>query len=647
MGSRKRQRTTFGSGKGRSFDLPYRVDGCKLDVTKRYDHERPAWRKTLTLDLSFLQDRPELLHLFLHTLGELSMPGSGVNTFRSLQHYNDALRDFSVHFLSRNPRITKGTHINRLVVDEYLDDLRQRKQGTWLAQLTNEFTRVLNHVRRRHPDAIGIHDRIVYRHPQLRKGNGIQPYSDAEAKQLLTAAKKEVNETLNRILVEAPRLIAEGVDPRDPRYHQERMRNVHGRYQSDRSHHEGWNRLSNLLWFIVNVLHGEYYTKTQLEKATIHGRGWNGDAFRSAAGELCGGVTPLYRYLYPHIIDLVPFMVALAFRGMNKSSILSLRRSNIEKTDDRHVRIYYGKGRAHGQDPRTFTLKGSHSIGAILMGLLEITKPLISKMPPRHKNDVWIFCAQKAQKTSGYTPVRSLNNFSVESLSTWKSSFQKKHNLLTDDGLPLFFSFQRARETWLIRDYEKHGAVAYTQFEARHRTPKTTTEHYLRIQKDHTETIAEGLQDCLNEFAGIVITASRNDPDALTKASMLLNLSKNKTRKILHGEQDVYTNACKDFYNRPDGMPNTPCNVPWLCLWCKNAIYTRRTLPKLLGLLNFLVRRRDIMRPEEWLVYGERPFRIITEFILPKFPQTVIDEAKKRASEDANYIALALRRMKQ
>jgi hypothetical protein len=93
-------------------------------------------------------------------------------------------------------------------------------------------------------------------------------------------------------------------------------------------------------------------------------------------------------------------------------------------------------------------------------------------------------------------------------------------------------------------------------------------------------TVAQGLDDAV-EHAQTMVTMRMLVGD---DAQVLLELADHPdlARAVLAGRADTATGACTDVTNGPHAPQGTPCPASFLsCLACRNAIATRRHLPRL------------------------------------------------------------------
>jgi hypothetical protein len=74
-----------------------------------------------------------------------------------------------------------------------------------------------------------------------------------------------------------------------------------------------------------------------------------------------------------------------------------------------------------------------------------------------------------------------------------------------------------------------------------------------------------------------------------------------QAQALAEGRLDTATGACLDFTHAPSGPPGQPCTASFLdCLACRNAVATRRHLPRLAWLHRALDELRATVEPAIW-----------------------------------------------
>jgi hypothetical protein len=183
--------------------------------------------------------------------------------------------------------------------------------------------------------------------------------------------------------------------------------------------------------------------------------------------------------------------------------------------------------------------------------------------------------------------------------------------LSTPDGSPLRVSLRRIRRTVQV----------LTRKQPAQNTEQTHDSIYVlrdpAAQAQAHQTIAQGLADALDHAHAVVkmrIMLGDN-------AGQLIELSDDPdlARAIQRGDMDTATAACTDFFDSPfTDEPGQPCTASFLwCLRCKNAIVTRRHLPRLVYLhrgLNELRATVDqTVWDQDWREHFQRLHQLLAE----------------------------------
>jgi hypothetical protein len=108
-----------------------------------------------------------------------------------------------------------------------------------------------------------------------------------------------------------------------------------------------------------------------------------------------------------------------------------------------------------------------------------------------------------------------------------------------------------------------------------------------------------------------------------------LGVNSAEVKAALRGETDVWLSSCRDFYNSPFDPAGTPCSKSFYgCLGCQNALITRRSLPRILAFYSHITEQRTLLSVEDWGKKFGVAHRQITNEVLPRFPKTMIEEAR-------------------
>jgi len=125
------------------------------------------------------------------------------------------------------------------------------------------------------------------------------------------------------------------------------------------------------------------------------------------------------------------------------------------------------------------------------------------------------------------------------------------------------------------------------------------------VQRDESSidaskaTLARGLNDALDHARTVTEMKMMLGDDS----EVLLELADHPelARAVLAGRADTATGACADFTDGPHAAPGTACPASFLwCLSCRNAIATRRHLPRLCYLHACLESLRSTLAAPIW-----------------------------------------------
>lgn len=460
-------------------------------------------------------------------------------------------------------------------------------------------------------------------------GDKTQPYMASELIDIEKLCRDQINELCSRI-ERGEEFLAEGVDPRGrllPRTY------VNGRKAAVPVNLRAWNQLPNLLWYVKNVLGGRYLTHNELAKGhssfiTAGNGGPNGEKIYTKA--------VIYGYFYPLNVDMLPFLNLLEKKlGINESSLVELKRNCLVPLKGGGYRLDYEKGRSKKKQLE-LTLKddGPNSAVAIIKTLLRLTEPLVKFANPSDNNQLFLCLTPGPNRTN---PVKPIDACYAKSMMNRPGGWTEKHELKDQHGKKLRMSARSLRVSKLSANYRKDGNYKKTMRQAAHTLAETTVKHYL--DNDSTKIIHDlAVTDGINALRAVSRpkVLPTDDVEAAAKA---LDLPKAKARQILNGKQDVFIAACRDFLNKPGGEPDTPCDEPWGCLVCSNAVVTRHILPRLIAFRNFLIGEQQKDADAFIAKFGDA-LDIICRDILPIFHASVIKEAERYAENGDFYVPI-------
>lgn len=585
-----------------------------------------------SIDYTEFERHPRLARDFSVALWEHLNFNREIKSTSTVMSYIKAIRIFwsyadEVNMISSNPKYSIRDIDSNLINDFYRWIL-ENKDRSITSNIKNyhRIRRLLETLKTIKPDMIHIDFNPINTSPigYTEEQEQTEPYTDSELERIENACVNDINKLLKR-LKHGEELINKGSDPRikanaprDPKTG--RMIKYQGK----------WSQPANILWFLVNVADGEYLS---VEESARRG-------FHTLNNVLAGTVpeyklrrTDAYSYLYPLIKDLLPFIALFSIKtGLNLESIIYLRRDakKPSTTNKDTCVIYYKKTRGAGRYfQKTFSNKGRFSPGKIFDEILRLTEPLVRFAPEEDKPYLFIGLSINYR----CTPVSRLKieyclyqfNAEDKKLTGWSA----KHDLKDDNGKRLKISFRRTRVSHKTRMYKKTGNLAKVSRDAKHANMSTTATHYINTEATkhiHEETISTTQDELIDLFTGLVVDEQLNS-DPISTIQDHCDIPKSTANNVLIGKQDVFISSCKDFYNKPGGTPGKPCDLPWSCFTCKNAVWTSHILPRVIAFLQFIESQRSLLTTSDWLNKFEIPYLIIKKKILPCFSQETIDWA--------------------
>ncbi len=176
----------------------------------------------------------------------------------------------------------------------------------------------------------------------------------------------------------------------------------------------------------------------------------------------------------------------------------------------------------------------------------------------------------------------------------------------------------------------------------RHYYTQRRFSHKRPVSARTWNNIAAAQTEAQSLLAGTVIAPEPGEQEIML-ISENLRTGATEARRLIAGEQDVFVASCRDFYNRPDGPPDTPCDRPFACFSCRNAVWTGRILPRLIRFRDFLTEQRAHLPADEWQRRFGFPWRAITEAILPSFRPEIISLAEMAAQDEVLHIPATMK----
>lgn len=574
------------------------------------------------LDLTSVSDYQLLARDCIAALYEHAAP-SRISSAYTIQNYSGTIR----HFLEYC-RTTGVDHTFRMkdVSFEFLVGYRSYLMLTNIELKSERNRRLLGDLLR----LVEAGQAINLAHPDLIPPRNFrlvgdvdvtQPYTAGEALDFEDACRTHIRELLAR-LEKGELLLRRGKNPKG------------SRIASVTADERLWNQLPNLLWYVVYAMNGQYLKRPELIA------GGHSSFNNSMMGVYDGPYRKkdVYSHLYPLAEDLIPFIILLAkTTGRNESSIIELRRDCLQELDGRYI-LWYGKARSSDKlYKKPIASDGPFSPVSLIKTLIKITEPLVRHASPEDQNKLLLGLTIRGH---GAAPVKPLEASYVKYQMNRDGGWCDQYDLRDQHDNRLKASLRRWRVYYLSQRYKKHGQLSKISRDAAHTFARTSVGYVNNdsTQHIHERAIEAGIQSARDVAAPIVI--KDESPKSVART---IGASEMIAAKVLRGEQDVFFASCKDIYNRPGGKLNTPCDRPWGCLKCANAVITRQVLPRVLAFRDFMAQQRIELAPEDWEEKFAQPWFAIANEILPKFSESTIADAQRLSCEEILYIPLAFK----
>lgn len=570
---------------------------------------RERWGNDALVDLHGLATRPKLAWALWTALDERSQPGGAIGSPSTLLNTSKALRQFWVFLDELEARdqsvVLECRDVTGVVMERFKEWLEGRVSDLTASSRVYTVGILFDYLREHHPALISPN----YFTPRGRLyESNVKPLSEREASVLEKALARDLRSIIERVTVEKDRLLALGRDPRT----------------------EGaWINIADSFWYVVNVLDGEY-PSTQALQESGHGS--------LLSGSRNGGwsLATLYGYLYLSFEDLWTFLVYLGLTtGLNMQPLIELERDLTQTTPflpsvkEQTVRVRFVKRRPqHKAFEKVFSTKRWNDPGALLLTLHELTSRAARWAKPDQASRLFLAVSATSKK-SRFRPLGEDSDlFHRASLR-----FVSRHNLKADDGTPLATSYRRLRPTYLTQRFKKGGSLAQVRDDAKHSSADTTLGYVLNEQtRPFLEDLTlETVREMLDFVRRNTLTQSATDTAGVTQVAQLYQINPSRSKRLLSGASEVIFSSCADYYNRPGGSANTPCDRPWACFACRNARWVKRNLPALVLLRDFFLSQRSGMSADDWRLKYGFPYAAITEAILPRFPAATLSWAEAQA----------------
>jgi len=540
------------------------------------------------------------------TLVEASRVGGFIRTPRSLHAYASTARTF-LKFLQNDPRVCQCEKLEDLSSNAVMEfeEWCARHYGADSTTVEYRVAGILSLLEIAHKLAINhrVDLRRKARGRSKKKQNSVphEPYSQTETNALITFLETKWKATLERLTIEGPRILSEGLDPRK----------------------DGWEFDRNLVWEI----HGKGTVSAQdIIDATGHHVIW--DLYN-------GRLTKLHHLLYPSSADLIaPALLLSLLRGLEPESVWCLSVNCIKNEQRGEVEIEYVKRRAHGDPWKRVKglLKPGLSSGRIIKDVIRITTHARNFTG---NESLWQFYG--AGKLC-------YARWSVRQATLIRSAHGYFDGLLDDQGNPLVVHATRLRKTFKSWEYTtKKGKLS--EF-ARGHTVDVAALHYANVEahrNTHEAAIDAALDDLVQGVQRPIVLNTEDESKALSSdaiAQETVGIPAIQLKELLNGESNLWLSTCKGFRSSPFAAKGRPCPVPYFgCVECGNAVITTRKLPALLAFLTHMIQKRHSMSEATWAEVFSRPWEIIVHQIIPSFSENEISRAINEAEVSCDVLA--------
>jgi hypothetical protein len=236
---------------------------------------------------------------------------------------------------------------------------------------------------------------------------------------------------------------------------------------------------------------------------------------------------------------------------------------------------------------------GPDSTGRLLRRAMEATKPARVALSRLGEPTDRLLVSRRVNDAGSGRGRFCLGVPKQASMRQWTRHTGLAAELADEDGAPFQVNLRRLRRTVqvLVRREPTQNSAATHESVYLLRDPA--------VREEFEQIITQGLTDAaahaqVTARMRILLGASA---DRLTDVID----DPNKLRALTDGALDTATGACLDFTNSPFSQPGSPCPASFLtCLACRNAVATRRHLPRLAYLHQALEMLRATVEAAVW-----------------------------------------------
>lgn len=543
-------------------------------------------------DLSPLGHR-RLMVAFATAITDHTESGGGVTAPASASGYVAALRRFAAHLDDHRPGADLGPgDLGPDDLDTFEEALRARYPtgSTTPSLLVNQIVFMLRLVADTSPVGAELEARLRWgASGPTGSSTPRNAYSGAVAASLRREARTAMSDTIARLTVTGPRLLATGRSPQQG----------------------SWRSREDVAWEIdrVGVVSQVALFAGAARQGVAHPK-WN-------LGEL-------HRLLYPTNGDLAAFFLAFALEsGMEVECIRGLRADCLVNQARGYVEVLHTKHRRRGSPEGRLRVRDGNltTPGGILRATITITARARRAMGT---DDLWVCYGQGRLHRTTLMPWSNTESCPIK-------AFVDRHDLRDDDGRMLHLVPARLRKTHKAERY-RATAGRLDVFVTGH-SAEVAARHYADIpalRETHEQAVADGLSAAAAAATGPVepVEESGNEPLGPLAGQVV-------TDAATGAAADVWMASCGDFHASPFGPPGQPCSAPpWACLECTNATFDARKLPALIAFASWCEDQRALLPAEVWAARLGRAHARVTLQVLPAFPDRAIVDAAAIAGTD-------------
>lgn len=233
------------------------------------------------------------------------------------------------------------------------------------------------------------------------------------------------------------------------------------------------------------------------------------------------------------------------------------------------------------------------------------------------------------------------------SLTRGPHSYRWQHELglLDDEGEPLRLSLPRLKKTVDVRTTRSTGG--HLPSSTRSNSMSVLFANYLKGDESVREWAGDVINAALEQAeldaratqARVLSGAPPDIGNSEQHAAAELGITAATAGELLAGDLDTVFAACEDIQHGPF-EPDRRCSASFLvCLSCENALISAQHIPRLKGLLSWLVGQWESLDVDEWWARHGLTWLALTQHIRPKFTPDEWDSAE-HADDVAELLAL-------